>query len=129
MFDVIDKIKHQLLEIEPNFHSGVNNMEQLLEEVNKRIEENTSGVSGLKTGLDDFDRFSKGLQKGDLVVVAGETSQGKTSLALSMAFNQIMEGKNVAFYSYEMSSVQIAATDGFYRFKCFFKGYSYEGVE
>ena len=109
IFDVIDKIKHRLLEIEPNFHSGVNNMEQLLEEVNKRIQENTSGVSGLKTGLDDFDRFSKGLQRGDLVVVAGETSQGKTSLALSMAFNQIMDGKNIAFYSYEMSSVQIAA--------------------
>jgi len=109
VFEVIETIKNSLLEIEPVFYSGINNMDKLLEEVNKRIEENTKGITGLMTGLIDFDRFSNGMQKGDLVVVAGETSQGKTSLALSMAFNQIMDGKNVAFYSYEMSSVQIAA--------------------
>ena len=109
VFEVIESVKNSLLEIEPVFYSGVNNMDKLLEEVNKRIEENTNGVSGLMTGLIDFDKFSNGMQKGDLTVIAGETSQGKTSLALSMAFNQIMAGKNIAFYSYEMSSVQIAA--------------------
>lgn len=109
VFEVISDVKRKLEEVEPNFKSGVNNMTELLAEVNARIEENSRGIKGVFTGINDFDTFSKGLQRGDLVVIAGETSQGKTSLALSWAFNQILDGKNIAIYSYEMSTVQIAA--------------------
>jgi replicative DNA helicase len=57
----------------------------------------------------EYDNFSKGEQNGDLVVVAGETSQGKTAFALCKAFNQALNGKKVAIFSYEMTTNQITA--------------------
>lgn len=109
IFETAEKYIRILNEIIPNFHNGVVDMEALQMELDVRMNENNEGLKGLLTGMDDYDRFSNGLQKGDLTIIAGETSQGKTSLALSWVYNQIMNDKRVAFYSYEMSSIQIAA--------------------
>ncbi len=49
-----------------------------------------------------------GLQSGDLIIIAGESSQGKTSLALSMV-RAAMQHSKIAMYSMEMTSLQIAA--------------------
>ncbi len=67
-----------------------------------------SVTTGTKTGLDKFDEKG-GLQKSDLVIVAGETSQGKTSLALCMTRHAIENGDKVAFYSMEMTKEQLTA--------------------
>ncbi|NCU31612.1 MAG: hypothetical protein EOM23_01450, partial [Candidatus Moranbacteria bacterium] len=62
---------------------------------------------GLKTGFAYYDNFSGGLHPSDLVIVAGETSQGKTSLALNIA-DHIAENKTaVAIVSLEMSNGQL----------------------
>ncbi len=75
-----------------------------------------SHVTGITTGLRDLDRKLGGLQKSDLVILAGRPSMGKTALATNIAFNAARaqhdtsgrEGSAVAFFSLEMSSEQLA---------------------
>jgi replicative DNA helicase len=66
-------------------------------------------LQGIKTGFTYFDNFSGGLQRGDLVIIGGEPSNGKTTLALNIIQNCANAGSKVAFYSYEMTINQIAA--------------------
>jgi replicative DNA helicase len=80
-------------------------------------------LSGISTGLRDLDRSLGGLQKSDLVVLAGRPAMGKTSLATNIAFNiarayrfetkpdgsrQTTNGGVVGFFSLEMSAEQLA---------------------
>lgn len=81
-------------------------------EISKRIDLNqrNTGLSGIGTGLYKLDQFTGGLQKSDLVIIAGESSQGKTSLALTMLKNAILKfGAKAAVYSLEMSKSQLVA--------------------
>ena len=57
-------------------------------------------ITGIPTGFSEFDRMTSGLQKSDLVVVAGRPSMGKSALAVSMAEYASIEKKiGVAFFS------------------------------
>ena len=81
-------------------------VEGLLQNVAARKED--KGESGLMTGLRIFDsRF--GWHGGDLVIIGGETSMGKSTLATTIAYNMAMAGIPIAYYSLEMSSEQLAA--------------------
>src|SRR3990167_2065279 len=77
----------------------------------KKIEElfeNKKEVTGLATGLTDFDRITCGLQGGDLIIIAARPSMGKTALAINMAEHiSLNEHKTVAIFSLEMSKEQI----------------------
>lgn len=64
---------------------------------------------GLPTGFTYFDDFSGGIQRGDLVIFAGETSNGKTTLALNVCKNSAIHGTKAAIFSYEMTTFQLAA--------------------
>ncbi len=65
-------------------------------------------VTGLATGFPEFDRLTAGLHKGDLVIVAGRPSMGKTSLCLTMAQNVAVAQKiPVAIFSLERSREQL----------------------
>jgi replicative DNA helicase len=85
---------------------------RMAEEAHKR----DSHVTGVTTGLRDLDRKLGGLQRSDLVILAGRPSMGKTALATNIAFNAARawsgsagkEGAGVAFFSLEMSSEQLA---------------------
>ncbi len=80
-------------------------------------------LSGLATGLKDLDRMMGGLQKSDLVIVAGRPGMGKTALATNIGFNvaraweggvrpdgriESTNGGIVGFFSLEMSAEQLA---------------------
>ena len=65
------------------------------------------GISGLSTGINPLDVSTQGLQNGDLVIVAGRSSMGKTSAAIQMALAAAMDGLPVLFESLEMSGEQI----------------------
>lgn len=65
-------------------------------------------ITGTKTGMTKFDEKG-GLQGSDLIIIAGETSQGKTSLALSVIKVAIENRAKVAFYSMEMTKEQLTA--------------------
>lgn len=62
---------------------------------------------GLPTGILRLDTFMGGMRPGDLVIVAGASSMGKTSLARNIAYNVARAGGKVAFFSQEMSEEQI----------------------
>ncbi len=80
-------------------------------------------LSGLATGLKDLDRMMGGLQKSDLVILAGRPGMGKTALATNLAYNvarswegsvradghiESTNGGIVGFFSLEMSAEQLA---------------------
>ncbi|MEB2286693.1 MAG: replicative DNA helicase [Anaerolineae bacterium] len=62
---------------------------------------------GVPTGFTDLDDLLGGLQKSDLVIVAGRPGMGKTSWLLSAAHNAAVAGARVAIFSMEMSNEQI----------------------
>jgi replicative DNA helicase len=65
-------------------------------------------VTGVPSGFTDLDRKTAGLQPGDLVIVAGRPSMGKTALALNIAEHAALEAKTgVAVFSLEMSKEQL----------------------
>jgi replicative DNA helicase len=62
---------------------------------------------GVPTGFPHIDRLLGGLQKSDLVIVAGRPAMGKTSLALNIAHNAALKNQRVAIFSLEMSNEQL----------------------
>jgi len=64
--------------------------------------------TGILTGIHAIDRHFFGFQAGDLVIIGGRPSQGKTALALQMATNMAQQGTRVGFISAEMSAIQLA---------------------
>lgn len=68
-----------------------------------------SDVTGVPTGFTDLDNRTTGLQRGDLVIVAGRPSMGKTAFSLNMAEYVALEvGMPVAVFSMEMGADQLA---------------------
>ncbi len=65
-------------------------------------------VTGVRTGFDDLDRKTGGLQGGELMVIAGRPSMGKTALALSVARNHAVDESGcVGFFSLEMTKREL----------------------
>ncbi len=74
----------------------------------KELEKSDSQFTGIETGFTEFDTKTSGLQKGDLIIVAGRPSMGKTTLAVNMAENAaIAHGKSVVMFSMEMAADQL----------------------
>lgn len=61
-----------------------------------------NAITGIATGFNDFDDMTSGLQGGDLVIVAGRPSMGKTTFAMNIAENATVSGKTVLVFSLEM---------------------------
>ncbi|WP_022661628.1 replicative DNA helicase [Paucidesulfovibrio longus] len=80
---------------------------QVFDELTKRFE-NKSAVTGIKTGYHKYDDMTAGLQKSDLIIVAGRPSMGKTAFALNLGMRAaINEGVATAIFSLEMSKEQL----------------------
>ncbi|MBI1398441.1 MAG: replicative DNA helicase [Betaproteobacteria bacterium] len=92
---------------------GFQGMPQLLTQVVDRIDmlynrDNPSDVTGVPTGYADLDEKTSGLQPGDLIIVAGRPSMGKTALSLNIAENVGLDaGLPVAVFSMEMAATQL----------------------
>ena len=66
-------------------------------------------VTGLATGFVDIDEMTSGLQKGELVIIAGRPAMGKTSFCLNIAQHAAQRGgETVGLFSLEMSRAQLA---------------------
>ena len=66
-------------------------------------------ITGIATGFDNFDDKTSGLQKSDLIIVAGRPSMGKTSFAMNLAETAALNGgHSVAVFSMEMPGDQLA---------------------
>jgi replicative DNA helicase len=72
------------------------------------LRESDTHVTGLSTGFPELDKLTAGLQKSDLVIIAGRPSMGKTALSLNMAQHiAITQNIPVAIFSLEMSRLQL----------------------
>lgn len=66
-------------------------------------------ITGISTGYKEFDKLTAGLQKGDLIIIAGRPSMGKTTLAVNIAENAAIGSKvPTAIFSMEMPAEQLA---------------------
>jgi replicative DNA helicase len=104
----------QIAEAGARTRQGFMEIQPLLTQVMERIDllyhkDNPSDITGIPTGYRDLDRETSGLQPGDLIIIAGRPSMGKTALALNMAEHVAVENKlPVAVFSMEMSGSQLA---------------------
>ncbi len=65
-------------------------------------------ITGLATGWNDFDEMTAGLQPGDLIIIAGRPSMGKTTFAMNMVENAAIKSAHpVAVFSMEMPGEQL----------------------
>ena len=91
--------------------SGFVGVKEVIKEALERLQElaeHEGEITGLPTGFKDFDRKTAGLQRSDLIVVAGRPSMGKTTFAMNIAEHAaIKHGTPVAVFSMEMSSLQL----------------------
>ena len=114
--DLVDRAEQKVFEIaEGSFRSreGAVAVRHLLPAVIDQIDEwhnNPDKLRGLPTGFTDFDRLTGGLRPGDLVIVAGRPSMGKSTLAVNMAeYAAVHPGTraSVAIFTMEMPSEQV----------------------
>jgi len=114
---LLDEAESKVFEIaEAGSHGkqGFVPMPPLLTQVVERIEtlyarDNPSDVTGIATGFTDIDRMTSGLQPGELVIVAGRPSMGKTAFSINIAENVALDSKlPVAIFSMEMGASQLA---------------------
>lgn len=79
----------------------------VMEDIQARYDSDGS-ITGLPTGFSDLDEKTCGLNGGDLIIVAGRPSMGKTSFALNIAENvALQENKTVLVFSMEMAKKQL----------------------
>jgi len=100
-FDKIDKIKKEV-RIVGGFVKLSDVMKKVLDSIEKQ-----KGVD-FRFSLIDLDRELGGLARGELLLIGGFTSQGKSSLCIQMAIDFAEQGKRILFCSSEMSSFEIA---------------------
>ncbi len=114
--DILDYAERSVLEIARqeggNSGESFKDIEELLGESIDKIEElfkSKETVTGVPTGFTRLDQLTTGLQGGELVIVAGRPSMGKTSFSMNIVENAIMKkGVPVAIFSMEMPGNQIA---------------------
>ena len=84
--------------------------EQVMQAIHdiEALYERRGQISGLETGLTEFDRMTDGLHGSEMIVIAARPSMGKTALAMNMAEHVALELKKpVAVFSLEMSTSQL----------------------
>jgi replicative DNA helicase len=87
--------------MKPLLTAAVNQIEELYETKNP--------ITGIATGYEDLDALTSGLNPGDLVIVAGRPSMGKTSFAMNIAeYVAMKNAEPVAIFSMEMPGEQLA---------------------
>jgi replicative DNA helicase len=105
---ILDEAEKQIFQIAEQLQkgSGPQGIDVLLAKTVERIDElfrNKREVTGVSTGFTELDRMTAGLQPGDMVVVAGRPSMGKTTFAMNLCEAvAIKEDKPVLIFSMEM---------------------------
>ncbi len=114
--EILDEAEKKVFDIKEagaKSTQGFLSLQPLLKEVVTRIDElynrdNPSEVTGVPTGYTDLDTKTSGLQPGDLIIVAGRPSMGKTAFSLNIAENVALDANlPVAVFSMEMGAAQL----------------------
>ncbi len=112
LLDNAERRVFQIAEQRSRGKGGFLHLPSVLKDVVERIEtlfERDDPITGLRTGFDDFDLKTAGLQNSDLIIVAGRPSMGKTTFAMNIAEHVVLQEKRpVAIFSMEMPAEQLA---------------------
>ncbi|MCB9850754.1 MAG: replicative DNA helicase [Phycisphaerales bacterium] len=109
--EIFDRAEQKLFEVTERRVAGHTvPLGDLIVELDRMINaEEGADVNGLPTGFSELDELTTGFQPGDMIVVAGRPSMGKTALGLNMAEHAaVTDGIPVVFFSLEMSRQQVA---------------------
>lgn len=111
---ILDSAEQKILHIGEEgtrIKEGFYDLDTLVDQLLDRVQEladNPGNTTGVATGFLDLDRYTSGLQAGDLVILAGRPSMGKTAFAINIAEHvAIEERRPVAVFSMEMSANQL----------------------
>ena len=95
------KIKNKFQPLKPVLQKSFERLDE--------ISKNPGSVTGVPSGLKDLDKLTSGFQPGELIIVAGRPSMGKTALALTFARNAAIDYKiPIGIFSLEMSNDALA---------------------
>jgi replicative DNA helicase len=112
ILDMAESAVFQIAEEGSRGKQGFADLASLLVQVRDRVQElhdlNSPDVTGVETGFTDLDMKTSGLQPGDLIIVAGRPSMGKTAFSLNIAENVALAGGIVGVFSMEMGGTQLA---------------------
>lgn len=112
--ELLDRAEKLIFNITSGHRSGdhVYEMKDVVKESIETIDrlyQRKENVTGIPTGFHDMDIKTAGLQKSDLIVLAGRPSMGKSALAISMMeYAAVVEKVPCAYFSLEMSKDQLA---------------------
>jgi replicative DNA helicase len=109
--DLLDDAERKIFDIsQDRVHAGFTKLSELLPRTFEDIERygKEGNIQGIPSGFKDLDEKTSGFQPGDLIILAGRPSMGKTALALCMTANAaIHAGKSIALFSLEMAHNQL----------------------
>jgi len=112
LVDEAERLVFDIAEKGSRGKAGFKSLKQILPEAVDRIDllhQSGGDVTGIPTGFNDFDKMTAGLQPGDLVIIAGRPSMGKTTLAINIAENAAIGARiPTAVFSMEMPAQQLA---------------------
>jgi len=112
VLDDAERLVFEIAEKGNRGRKGFQSLKQILPEAVDRIDllhQSDGSITGISSGYTEFDKLTAGLQAGDLIIVAGRPSMGKTTLAVNIAENAAIGSKiPTAIFSMEMPSQQLA---------------------
>ncbi len=111
--DIVENAERNILSVyNDKLGRDIQKIQDVLPEVQKTIEslsESKEEFTGIRTGYYDFDNMTRGLQKKQVIIIAGRPGCGKSAFALNIGLNAAIQGKkSVALFSLEMGVEEIA---------------------
>ena len=112
LLDEAEKRVYEIADQGARSRTGFVGIKDLLVKAVDRIDQlfqQDEAITGIPSGFNDFDGMTSGLQRSDLIIVAGRPSMGKTTFAMNLAENAAIKGQvPVAVFSMEMPGEQLA---------------------
>ncbi len=109
--DLIQEAEGKIFDISQTSHKkDVVSIAEIIPAAIQRIEEaskNEGTTTGIKSGFFKLDKITSGWQRSDLIIMAARPAMGKTAFVLTMAKNMAADNIPVAFFTLEMSSIQL----------------------
>jgi replicative DNA helicase len=111
--DLLDLSERKIFEIAEQVSRNkqeITNVKDIIKDVVNRVHEmqELKGYKGAETGFSEFDKLTSGLQDGDLIIIAGRPSMGKTALSMNIVEHVAIHNSTpVAVFSLEMPTEQL----------------------
>lgn len=106
--ELLDQAEQKIFEIrQAGTRKGFIHIQELLQDEINRFEDvalQKPATTGIPTGFGELDALTCGLQRGELIIIAGRPSMGKTAFALNIAVNASCKNHSIAIFSLEMST-------------------------